>query len=308
MSILVTGASGFIGAHLSKVFPHVIESSRKPHDKRILIEDLNDSVDWKTRLNGIDQIIHLANLAHGQYSKSEYERVNEKGSMHLAEEAAKAGVKRFVFLSSVNVHGDFTHSGNAFAPNSKYNPSSQAAISKVKLEKYLFDLGRRSNMQVVIVRSTLVYGLNAPGNFGLLVKLIRNVPFLPFGLINNKRNFISIYNLVDLLFTCTVHPKASGHTFFASDLETVSIRSFTSAVAKGLGKKIIQVPIPGFVIKFAGKLTGKSMMVDHLLNDLQVNSSNLGSVLDWKPPYTMEESMAFLCEINNREKNDDTHS
>jgi len=117
---------------------------------------------------------------------------------------------------------------------------------------------------------------------------------LPFALTNNRRDFISVQNLADLLVTCAQHPNASGHTFLASDGETVSIKAFTNAIAKGLNKSLIQLPIPTSLMRFAGKLLGKSAMVEQLVGNLEVDSSNLKEVLDWVPPYTMEESMAFL--------------
>jgi len=151
-------------------------------------------------------------------------------------------------------------------------------------------------MEIVIVKPTLVYGPEAPGNFGLLTKLVHKFPLLPFGLAKNKRDFIAVQNLVDLLIVCAKHPDAAGHTFLASDCETVSIKEFTNAIAKGLNRTLIQVPVPNYIMRFAAKLVGKSLMLEQLLGNLQVDSSNAQEVLGWIPPYTMEQAMASLSE------------
>ena len=149
---------------------------------------------------------------------------------------------------------------------------------------------------MVIVRPTLVYGPNAAGNFGALTRLVNKLPALPFGLANNKRDFIAVQNLVDLLITCANHPKAAGHTFLASDGETMSIKEFTNAIADGLDKRLIQLPVPISLMKLVGKLLGKSAMVEQLVGNLEVDSSNLQEVLDWTRPYTMKQAMSSLSE------------
>jgi nucleoside-diphosphate-sugar epimerase len=175
-------------------------------------------------------------------------------------------------------------------------PHNHYAKSKSLAELGLKKIASETGLEVIVVRPTLVYGPKAPGNFGLLTKLVHKLPLLPFGLADNKRDFIAVQNLVDLLMTCVNHPNAAGHTFLASDCQTVSIKSFTNAVGKGLGKTVIQLPVPVSLMRLTARLVGKSAMMEQLLGNLQVDSSNAHDVLGWVPPYTMEQAMASLSE------------
>ncbi|MEK0275211.1 NAD-dependent epimerase/dehydratase family protein [Vibrio vulnificus] len=296
MKILLTGSSGFIGRNVVKAFPEQIvclvrcgsDSDRKA-DKSI------PSVDSGSRIfNDISSIIHLGGLAHRNgFTSSEYHEVNFINTLDLAINARKAGVKRFVFVSSIGVNGTSTQA-EPFSLDSEPSPHNDYAQSKYDAEIGLKKIAKETGLEVVIVRPTLVYGPDAPGNFGMLTKLIKRLPVLPFGLATNRRDFISVQNLADLLVICATHPNAAGHTFLASDSETVSIKEFTNAIAKGLGKKVFQLPVPVGLMGFAGKLIGKSAMIEQLYGNLEVDSSNIKEVLGWTPPFAMEQSMAFL--------------
>jgi nucleoside-diphosphate-sugar epimerase len=299
--ILVTGASGFIGTFLCSLEPSLFTTTRKKMagktDRVIEIDDLNGNTNLQGVFDQIDSIIHLAGLAHSNtFSDEEYNSVNVNGTLHLAREAVKSGVKRFVFVSSISVNGSMTRN-IPFSVCSEINPHNAFAKSKYNAEIGLKKIADETGLEVVIIRPTLVYGPNAPGNFGALSRLVSKVPFLPFGLVENKRDFISIQNLADLLLACANHPKASGHTFLASDGHTVSIKDFTNLIAKGVNKKVFQLPIPVWVIKLIGKLFSKTAIVDQLVANLEVDSSNTREVLEWSPPYTMEQAMASLSEI-----------
>ncbi|MDH5918569.1 NAD-dependent epimerase/dehydratase family protein [Vibrio splendidus] len=234
------------------------------------------------KLKNCDTVIHLAGLAHGKYSKEDLFRVNVELTKKLTDKAVEYGVRRLVYISSINM---LNQSDNQSSTNSK----------RLAFE-YLKKVSASNDLEVVIVLTPLVYGSDAPGNFGLLTRLIDKTCLLPFGLTRNKRDFISVQNLTNLLVTCASHQNAAGHTFLASESETVSIKEFTNAIAKGLGKKVYQLPVPVSLMRFAGKLLGKSAMVEQLVGNLQVDSSDLKKVLGWTPPYTMEESMALLKE------------
>ncbi|OCH25524.1 NAD-dependent epimerase/dehydratase family protein [Aliivibrio sp. 1S128] len=299
-TILLTGATGFVGSNLLKIDNsfHCVVRKSEPHTEQSIftITALDGNTDWGGAFNGIKSIIHLAGLAHSHsYTEENYRTVNVDGTLRLASEAAIAGVKRFVFVSSIGVNGTATYE-TPFTEVSKASPHNAYAQSKYDAEIGLQKIAEKTGLEVVIVRPTLVYGINAPGNFGLLTRLVNRVPFLPFGSAKNKRDFISVNNLADLLITCAKHPDASGHTFLASENETVSIKEFTNAIAEGLDSGLIQLPFPMIFIRLVGKLTGKLAMVEQLVGNLEVDSSNLKEVLGWTPPYTMEESMAFLKE------------
>ncbi|MCL1127508.1 NAD-dependent epimerase/dehydratase family protein [Shewanella surugensis] len=298
MNILLTGSSGFIGSFFTSNYPikrHVVRSSDKVrYASEHSIANLDESANWSDAFVDIDTVIHLAGLAHDHsFTEEDYQAVNVSGTLHLAREATNAGVKRFVFVSSIGVNGTIT-TETPFSNNSVPNPHNAYSQSKYDAEVGLNNLAKDTGIEVVIVRPTLVYGPDAPGNFGALTQLIHKFPFLPFALVNNKRNFISVQNLCDLLFTCASHPKAPGNIFLASDCESVSIKEFSNAIAVGLGGPLIQLPVPVGLMKFLGKLFNKPTMVQQLVGNLEVDSSNLQHVLGWSAPYTMKQAMSFL--------------
>lgn len=300
MTLLVTGVTGFVGQELMKLrvkFRCVV----RPGEGQFFadtfeVPTIDSSTNWDDCFDGIQSIIHLAGLAHNNsHMADDYQSVNKDGTLRLASKAAAAGVKRFVFVSSIVVNGSSSQD-IPFTIIDTAKPQNSYAISKYEAEVGLLDIAKETGLEVVIVRPTLVYGSNAPGNFGLLTKLVTKLPLLPFGLVNNKRDFIAVQNLADLLITCANAPNAGGHTFLASDGETVSIKDFTNAIAKGLNKKLVQLPVPVSLMRIVASLIGKSSMAEQLLGNLQVDSSNAQEVLGWVPPYTMEQAMASLSE------------
>lgn len=298
MTILVTGATGFIGKNLTQLdqnFRCVVRSGKKhSFTDSYSVPTIDASTEWVDCFQGVNSIIHLAGLAHNRaYTNDEYRAVNTEGALRLALKAAEAGVKRFVFVSSIGVNGSSSNNGY-FSHSDSVNPHNAYTSSKYEAEVGLKKIAEDIGLEVVIVRPTLVYGPNAPGNFQALVKLVTKLPFLPFGLANNRRDFIAVQNLADLLVTCANHPNAAGHTFLASDFETVSIKEFSDAIGVGLGKKVVQLPVPASLMRFFGKVIGKSAMIEQLYGDLKVDSSNIKEVLTWTPPLTMKQAMASL--------------
>jgi len=299
-NVLMTGCNGFIGKYLASselIHRHVIrQQCVNSYRDSFKIEQLHLGTNWSGAFENIDCVIHLAGLAHSlKFSKQDYVSVNVEGTLKLASEAAKADVKRFVFVSSIGVNGISTKQ-RPFSIHSEPLPHNTYAKSKLAAEEGLRKIAKETGLEIVIVRPTLVYGENAPGNFGTLVRLVQKVPFLPFGLVNNKRDFIAVQNLVDLLITCAKHPDAAGHTFLASDGRSVSTKEFTNAIAKGFNKSLIQLPIPTGLMQIGARMIGKKIMAEQLLGNLQVDSSNTKHVLGWVPPYTMEQAMSLLKE------------
>ncbi|CAH6797566.1 UDP-glucose 4-epimerase [Vibrio chagasii] len=301
--ILISGASGFIG---NEVINQLTMDFRvTEHTKEIDVLDHLpnchgvDHLDLALPISsdifdGITTVINLAGLAHSlNFSENDHMNVNFEGTVEMARVAEISGVNRFIHISTTNVYG-LDSSSSPLYVDSVCQPKTPYSQTKHLTELSLREIEKRSDMEVVIIRAPLVYGANALGNFNSLMKFIHKVPLLPFGLVCNQRDFISVQNLAHLLSTCATNPEAAGHTFLASEGETVSTKEFTNAIAKGLGKKIYQLPIPVSLMRFAGKLLGKSAMVEQLVGNLQVDSSDLKKVLGWTPPYTMEESMTFL--------------
>jgi nucleoside-diphosphate-sugar epimerase len=302
--ILLTGSSGFLGSvMLTNLLKRKNNISTVVRQKskiastvnEIVIDTISSVNDWTKALEGVDVIIHLAAVAHNNSNDTDYiNEVNVNGTINLAQQAAKIGVKRFVFISSIGVLGNSTTNTLPFDEHSNVAAHSQYAQSKLDAENALLKIAGETGLEVVIIRPVLVYGADAPGNFRKLVGLVNKVPMLPFALCKNKRSFVSVDNLVDFISICITHPKAKNETFCISDGNDVSIREFTDGIATGLGKKLIQLPIPVVIFKLLGQITGKNEPIEQLVGDLQVDSSKARQLLDWTPPVTMAETFSKL--------------
>jgi nucleoside-diphosphate-sugar epimerase len=301
--ILLTGSSGFIGQHLKQLktnvtYRYVVRRPLKQvSSEQFVITNLDSKTNWDGAFDNINTVIHLAGLAHNkEYTAEEFNEVNTLGTLHLARMAGNSGVKRFVFVSTIGVNGTRTLE-DPFSENMKTYPNNVYAKSKLNAEIGLREIEIKTGLEVVIIRPVLVYGAGAPGNFGKLVKLVQKMPFLPFALCRNKRSFVSVENLVDFISTCAKHPKAKNETFCISDCADVSIKEFTNGIAKGLTTDLIQLPIPVFILKLAGRLTGKSEMIDQLVGDLQVDPSKARELLGWTPPVSMAQTFSKLTKV-----------
>ncbi len=289
MEVLITGSSGFIGSYFCANETRFL---LRKFDSSIRINGACDSNSTlQKEIGGCDTVLHLAGLAHKSYTDQQLDDVNHLGTLQLAGLAANAGVKRFVFVSTVNVLG-----GASFSLPLTENVSYEKSIneSKRQAEVSLQKIGRETGMEITIIRPVLVYGKDAPGNMGLLVKIASRLPFTPFGLVNNKRSFISIDNLCDFISLCIYHPKAANEVFLISDDHTVSTPEFMNSVVGGLGQNTRHLPIPVWIIRFMGKLFGISKQVEQLVGDLEVNCSKAKKLLGWTPLETMAQSMAKL--------------
>lgn len=306
MTVLITGANGFIGQALCKrlmadgyqvrgavrsVAQMKAMSSRV---EWVQVGNIWSETNWSKVLSGINGIVHLAarvhvireNTASPDVTVGE---VNVRGTACLAQQAIEAGVKRFVYLSSVKVHGE----GRAKAYNEKDDPSPMDpyAISKWEAEKILCEVAKETGMEVVIIRSPLVYGPQVKANFLRLMELVDlNIP-LPLASINNRRSLIYIGNLVDAIITCMQNPTASGQTYFVSDSDDVSTPELIRRMAYALEKPVRLFPFPLFMLKMAGRFSGKRVEIDRLLGSLMVDSSKIHRELDWQPPFSMEQGL-----------------
>lgn len=300
--LLVTGSNGFIGSHLSEllelsygVIMHSRLASAPSKLNHHFCLDVNGDTDWSTALQGVDAVVHLAAVAHNKSDDPNYiDNVNVKGAINLAKQAVKNGVKRFIFISSIGVLGNKTPTNRPFNESSFPKPHSQYAQSKLDAENALLMIAEETGLEVVIIRPPLVYGNDAPGNFGKLVNLVKKVPILPFALCENKRSFISIDNLSHFISVCIEHPKAKNEIFCLSDGVDISIKAFTDAIAKGMDTTLIQFPVLRFIFNLVGKLFNKQELVEQLISDLQVDSNKARKLLDWQPPFTMSDTLSQL--------------
>lgn len=303
--VLVTGSNGFIGSHLCKLLQPNYELLKSVRAENILHTNgpdiikvnVHGNTDWIAALKNVDTVIHCAAIAHNNSTDPNYiHEVNVEGSVNLALQAFNHGVKRIIFISSISVLGNRTTNNYVFNEDSpilaqfEYSQSK----SKAKAEVELLKISKETGLEVVIIRPVLVYGANAPGNFGRLVNIVNKLPMLPFGSCKNKRSFISVDNLIDFVSVCIEHPKAKNEVFCISDGEDISIKEFTYAIAKGLDKKLLQLAIPNFIFDFLGLITGKKDQIQQLTGDLQVDSSKARKLIGWKSPFTMEQTLKKL--------------
>jgi nucleoside-diphosphate-sugar epimerase len=304
LQILVTGASGFVGRALSveviKRGLAVQGATRTPCDlpravKGVLVSSMDGNTDWCEALSGCTAVVHLAARVHVMQEftddpLAEFRRVNVQGTLHLARQAAAAGVRRFMFISSIGVNGAETFqkpftSGDSVAPHSPY------AVSKYEAELVLQSLAAETGMEVVIIRPPLVYGPNAPGNFGLLMRwLQRGVP-LPLGAIHNQRSLVSIDNLVDLIMACISHPQAANQTFLVSDGHDLSTTELVRGLVRAAGVPARLLPVPVWALQAGSALLGKGDVVQRLCGNLQVDIAKARTLLGWVPPVSVEEGL-----------------
>ncbi len=221
---------------------------------------------------------------------AEFRRVNVDGTLHLARQAAVAGVQRFVFVSSIGVNGAETFHA-PFTAEDIPDPRSPYAVSKYEAEIGLQRIAQETGLQVVVIRPPLVVGPNAPGNLNMLLKAVyRGVP-LPLGAIYNKRSLVALDNLVDLIVTCLHHHAAANQTFVVSDGEDLSTTELQRRTAAALGRPLHLIPVPATILRTAARLIGKTDMAQQLCGSLQVDMSKTRQVLDWSPPTTVDQAL-----------------
>jgi nucleoside-diphosphate-sugar epimerase len=305
MRLLITGSNGFLGQALCLEAvargSNVRAASRSwidpsPAFECVAVGAINGSTDWLDALRHCDVVVHCAARVHvmredAADSLTKFRLVNVQGTLNLASQAAVAGVKRFVFISTIGVNGAETF-GAPFVAHDMVAPHSPYAISKHEAELGLRAIAVQTGMDVVIVRPPLVYGPNAPGNFGSLMRwLKRGVP-LPLGAIHNQRSLVSLGNLVDLILTCLTHPAAANQTFMVSDDEDVSTTELLRRMGQAMGHPARLVPVPESLLKLAAGLLGKVDMAQRLCGSLQVDISKTRELLGWTPPLTLDEGLA----------------
>lgn len=307
MKILLTGATGFIGSALLAALGRsragdILATCRdqsRVFSRGILaipIADMGQGVDWNAAIAGVEVIIHAAGLTH--VSKADlagpltaYRKVNVADTLNLARQAATAGVRRFIFLSSIKVHGEETLPGIPFTANDTPAPADPYGLSKLEAELGLQELARETGMEVVIIRPPLVYGPGAKGNFKTLITWIdRGIP-LPLGAIDNKRSLIALDNLVDFILTCIDHPQATNQTFLVADGEDLSTPELLRRVGHCVGKPACLLRVPVRWLKAGAVILGKQDMAQRLCGNLQVDMAKTRQLLRWNPPVSVDEGL-----------------
>ena len=303
--VLVTGSSGFLGSSLVRSLSglagfDVTGVSRKHSDiyceNHISVSDINAHTDWKCLLQCTDVVVHTAARVHIMNDESldplsEYRAINVDGTLNLASQSAVAGVKRFIFISSIKVNGEQTPKGHPYMADAEPAPEDAYGISKLEAEQGLQQLASETGMEIVIIRPPLIYGPGVKGNFASMIKLVNKCVPLPLGSIHNQRSFVALENLVDLIITCIDHPAAANEVFLASDGYDLSTTELMQGVAKAMGKRSWLIPVPESLLILVATVLGQRSVAQRLLGSLQVDISKARAVLGWKPPISVEEGL-----------------
>ena len=304
-NILLTGATGFIGRHLTECLlrrrqTKLSLAARNPYFTNntcdVYYGDFSKQTDWSKALYGQHVVIHAASSS--QYISKEnadslklYRFTNVNGTLNFASQAAKAGVSRFLFISSIKVFGDFTEKGQSFSPSDLPEPADVYGLVKLEIEEGLRKIAQNTGMELVIIRPPLVYGRGVKGNFEILLKMVKSGIPLPLKYVENKRSFVSIKNLVDMIAISSAHPNAANQTLLVSDGCDLSTPELLTKVADAINRPLRMFPCPLSLIDFGTKVIGKHNISKSLLYSLRVDISDTREKLGWEPSVDVDQAM-----------------
>ncbi|MCR3895453.1 NAD-dependent epimerase/dehydratase family protein [Aeromonas caviae] len=321
--ILLTGATGFVGNAVLKQLMQQPEVAIRTYGRRApaggsdnraadagpqlmshVMGEISAAADYAPALVDVDVVIHCAAQAHinknATNRQKEFNHVNCDGTLKLARQAIAAGVKRFVFISSIGVNGGHNQKGR-FKHNDAADPWDEYTQSKYAAELGLRQIAKETGLEVVIIRPPLVYGANAPGNFGKLIQAVMRARWLPLGAIHNKRSFVALDNLVDLIIICIEHPNAANQIFLVSDGDDISTTQLLVMMTLAAGKSPRLLSVPMSWLRLLGRVTGKRAVIERLCGNLLVDISHTKAILGWQPPISVEEGIR-RCFIKDKDK------
>lgn len=303
--LLITGATGFVGRHLlDELVLRQMSfrgASRVSRGELLGVGPLSGTTDWQIALAGVDTVVHLAAVNENVVSKGTdgagaYDTVNVEATTALARQAAAAGVKRFVFLSTVKVNGEMSRPGRPFSSLDDPMPVTPYARSKHRAEQGLLEIARQTGMKLFILRPPLVYGRGSKGSFNALVSLVRKGWPLPLGAIDNRRSMIHVENLCDLIITLCLAPQKNEQSApsiaMASEGFTISTVGLVRMIASAMDRKIFTPAVPKGMIRMLGKVSGKDAIVDRLLENLEIVDDEVKRQFNWSPKWSPEEAIS----------------
>lgn len=304
MRVLVTGGTGFVGRAVVRSLVAV------GHDVRLalrstapamgfdslLVGELGPSTDWQIALEGVDAVVHLAARVHVMHDDAgaaeEFRRTNTEGTLRLARASADAGIRRFVFVSTIKVNGEATD-GRPFRADDEPRPVDPYGRSKLEAE---LGLQRIAGLESVVIRPPLVHGPGAKGNLARFCRLARSGWPVPLGGIHNRRDLVGVENLASLILRCLEHPAAAGRTFLVSDGEPLSTRQLYRLIAEAMGRPARLVSVPVGLMRIAARLAGMSGEVDRLTQSLELDITPTRELLDWSPPVPAAAGIATMAQ------------
>jgi nucleoside-diphosphate-sugar epimerase len=303
--IVLTGGSGFVGRAVATAlharglrFTQTVRHDTCGDAAAHLVRApaLGPSGDWSAVLRGAQTVLHLAARAHVLHDPAvdplaAYRSVNTAGTLRLAEQAAAAGVHRFVFVSTVKVHGETSLQGRPFNEAMTPAPQDPYAISKWEAERGLQAIAQRTGMELVVVRPPLVYGPGAKANFAALLRAVARGWPLPLAAIDNRRSLIGLDNLVDFLLLCLHHPAAANQCFLVSDGEDLATPELLRRLGLAIGRPARLWPLPAALLRAGAALLGRPAVAQRLCADLQVDIGHAHHVLGWTPPISVDEGL-----------------
>ena len=299
--VLITGGHGFVGNALFERLGaegcdplRVSRQALGPGD--LAVGEIDLTTDWSEAFIDCAVVIHLAARVHVMQDTATdpltaFRTVNVDGTLNLARQAAAAGVKRFVFISSIKVNGESTEPEQSFTEADPPNPQDAYGRSKQEAEQGLRQLSADIGMEVVIIRPPLVYGTGVKANFASLMRAVQRGWPLPLGAVYNQRSLVALDNLVDFIVNCITHPKAANQTFLVSDGEDLSTPDLIRRMARAMNRPVRLLPVPVWALKAGALLLGKGDAVQRLCGNLQVDISKSRTLLGWNPPISVDEGL-----------------